>query len=573
VKKDGGKTSNEGDEEDWDLQDDLLQPSKVAIADDTNTYQLFGDRIFCAPQEDILEELYLSLGSPRLSTLVKENYETSREEPYSKIGPDTRHLILERLPLFLHEHPQSRTKVSFNWLNEEKNFIVKVFGKLLVTKSLHLGDIRNSEKHEASAVAKREGKGPIELWLAGNTQVDMYEVSTSLCRFIFEAPKVNDALLFMTILSTDLKALKRRGYNVDRILRQQKAERDAAEKARAETRASLISNPPKITVQDTPAKTPTKQTTILPPPAGTVTTAPPSTPLPPPPPTPGSTGLEQTSKPSRPRSTIHELGRLLRPNRSEASFSRPTSPPKGEDVLPPSKPVPSRRDVSPSPNANVPEGAPLSSKSGSSGAIVRSQPRQPGPTVTPLSNITNNIDMAIKACTPEKSVLLRNREEMQMVKESLDEGYCDVTGKTGDLDLIGTMGGIKVFAGPELPERQTLIQRKHDVLARFLHILNPLVEVYRIPQTSLHVFADSEGQLVAFNRSGSLFMNLRYYEAWHDRDVQRGDYTKAMISWYFTLAHEIAHNLVHPHNSEHEFYFSAICEAHLVPLSKLLPDS
>jgi hypothetical protein len=45
--------------------------------------------------------------------------------------------------------------------------------------------------------------------------------------------------------------------------------------------------------------------------------------------------------------------------------------------------------------------------------------------------------MAIKACTPEKSNLLKNREEMQMVKESLDEGYCDVTGRTGDLDLIG----------------------------------------------------------------------------------------------------------------------------------------
>lgn len=38
-------------------------------------------------------------------------------------------------------------------------------------------------------------------------------VSISLCRFIFESPKVNDALLFMTLLSTDLKALKRRGYN------------------------------------------------------------------------------------------------------------------------------------------------------------------------------------------------------------------------------------------------------------------------------------------------------------------------------------------------------------------------
>jgi hypothetical protein len=77
-------------------------------------------------------------------------------------------------------------------------------------------------------------------------------VSTSLCRFIFESPKVNDALLFMTILSTDLKALNDGDIMVlpathllpssrqqkveaadlfaiyqlvDRILRQQKAER------------------------------------------------------------------------------------------------------------------------------------------------------------------------------------------------------------------------------------------------------------------------------------------------------------------------------------------------------------
>jgi uncharacterized protein DUF3684 len=123
----------------------------------------------------LLLELHLFLGSPRLSSLIKENYEMSREDRHAKIGPDIRHLILERLPLFLHEHPQSRTKVSFNWLNEEKNFIVKVFGKLSVTKSLHHGNTHNSEKHEASAVANRDGRGPIELWLAGNTQVDMYE--------------------------------------------------------------------------------------------------------------------------------------------------------------------------------------------------------------------------------------------------------------------------------------------------------------------------------------------------------------------------------------------------------------
>ena len=39
---------------------------------------------------------------------------------------------------------------------------------------------------------------------------------------------------------------------------------------------------------------------------------------------------------------------------------------------------------------------------------------------------------------------------------------------------------------------------------------------------------------------------------------------------FFTLAHEIAHNLIEPHNSEHEFYFSAICEAHTLAFSRLI---
>jgi hypothetical protein len=62
---------------------------------------------------------------------------------------------------------------------------------------------------------------------------------------------------------------------------------------------------------------------------------------------------------------------------------------------------------------------------------------------------------------------MRGVEEMQVVRELLDEGYCDVTGRTGDLDhgqhvfnfvvdfLIPLqrqfhrqMGGIKGLAGP-----------------------------------------------------------------------------------------------------------------------------
>jgi len=44
--------------------------------------------------------------------------------------------------------------------------------------------------------------------------------------------------------------------------------------------------------------------------------------------------------------------------------------------------------------------------------------------------------------------------------------------------------------------------------------VNPLKEIYKLPDTSVHIFLDSEGAAIAFNRGGSLFLNLRYYETW-----------------------------------------------------------
>jgi hypothetical protein len=57
VKRGGGNLSASigGDIDDWYLQDELLQPSEVVIVDDTNARQLFGDRIFCAPQFKAIE--------------------------------------------------------------------------------------------------------------------------------------------------------------------------------------------------------------------------------------------------------------------------------------------------------------------------------------------------------------------------------------------------------------------------------------------------------------------------------------------------------------------------------------
>ncbi|EPQ50301.1 hypothetical protein GLOTRDRAFT_82416 [Gloeophyllum trabeum ATCC 11539] len=535
-----GSSNPDLDDDDWEYEYDLRKPEQIIVADEINSYRLFGESIFTAPQEDLLEEFYLDLGCPRLSRLVREDYKTRGEIHGSKMAAETRARVLERLPLFLHEHRHETLRITYNWLNSDNNFIVRTFGKLVVTKSMKYDNKLLSQEREASAAVKRDGNGPIQLWLAGNTQVDMYEVATSLCHHIFKNPRNNDALLFMTILSTDLKSLRRRGYNVDRILRQQQAEREAAYNAARERMAvetALVSD----SLPTASGGLPASESQIRDEPDGSSSPA---------------TDLTLANSPT-PEPTVQDSIRDQHPHQKALSNAHNTL----QNFM---------RKLNPRPQ-------PMASAPGGSTGL---QTKSPSSHVTPLSNITSNIETAVKACREEKSDLLNNRRQMQTVKESLDEGYCDISGYSRDLSRVGDMGGIPVFVSPDVLERyrsqgqkdpkRGFMEDKHDALARFIHVMQALREVYKLPAKSLHVFCDLGGELIAFNREGSLYLNLRYYEAWHDEEVRNGDMSKAFISWYFTLAHEIAHNLVHPHNSEHEFYFSAICEQYLVPFAQML---
>ncbi|KIP09762.1 hypothetical protein PHLGIDRAFT_102310 [Phlebiopsis gigantea 11061_1 CR5-6] len=549
------KTYTEFDEEDdWEYEYSLLTPDKVIIADDTNSFQLFGEAVFSCPQEDLLEDFYFELGSRRLSTLVKDEYKMSSEVKHTRKAAEVRTLILERLPLFLHEHTHTQTRVPFSWLNQDQNFVVRAFGKLTVVKSLLYDQKRVVKNQDASAIAFRDGRGPIQLWLAGNDQVDMYEVSTSLCRLLFEHPRASDALLFMTILSTDLRALRRRGYNgafvLDRILQRQKSQRRAAEDA---------------------AREHAKQTALVQPSPEEPAAPPFPVPQLPPPSDEKSSSASASDDTLIPQPTTHDNARSIRnsmltwkqkftgkPPTPRSSLDAPPMPgdfSTGAPLLPPPQPI---ADVG---NALLPPPRPSPSR-----------PMTPNAGITPTHNIATNIDAAIRACREEKGELFKSNiaRDMKVVKESLNDGYCDTSGQAIDLVLAGEMGGIKVFMSRDVPQPKEVLARKRESLARFVHIIHPLAKVYGLPTSSLHIFYDLTGGTIAFNRSASIFLNLRFFEAWHDAKVDRREMTEAYVSWYFSLAHEIAHNLVQPHNAEHEFWFSSICEKYMPAFVALL---
>ncbi|KZT61430.1 hypothetical protein CALCODRAFT_9895 [Calocera cornea HHB12733] len=520
---------------------ELRKADEIVIVDDASSYAMFSTHLYGAPQEDTLEAFYEQLGSQRLSRLVSESYKPQGMPERSPFAEKTRTLILERLPLFLHEHLTSESRLKLvikpNWLDDEANFRVLSVRSLRLTRQLHWNNMRYDHSTEASAGGTRQGRtGPVTLWVSSSDSLDWFEVSNVLCNIIFEAHTVNDSLLFSTLLSTDLRALRRRGYAVNRILQKQKVQEEAVQAQEREHRlqaeASTVGKPEQEKQLQRDASGPLNP------------------------------GFLNTMNKFKDRLQGRE------PSQAPSDIGKPGSPSNiGRPGAPP--PYPGQQAEFSDGDAPMPGGLPppLPDRPGQ---INRGRTPRPDQHVTPISNIEANLNQALAACRPESGNLLHNRQEMSEVREALDEGYCDASGAVGDMIFVGNVDRHRFYTKGVNDPRGVFNAKQHS-LQRFSSTIIFLIgELYGIPQTSLHIFFDMEGPLIAFNRNGSIFLNLRYYEAWHDADVQRGELTKALISWYFTLAHEIAHNLVQPHNSEHEFYFSSLCESKLPALAGLI---
>jgi len=65
-------------------------------------------------------------------------------------------------------------------------------------------------------------------------------------------------------------------------------------------------------------------------------------------------------------------------------------------------------------------------------------------------------------------------------------------------------------------EARSVLKIKSDSLARFIHVMKSLANVYDLDLTNLHIFYDTKGGPIAFNRNRSIFLNLCYYEAWRE---------------------------------------------------------
>lgn len=205
----------EEDDEPGMLVHALKRPSEVVIVDDANSHMLFASSLFFAPHEDLLEDgLYEQLGSVRLSSLVQEKYEAlGNLLDSTPRAHQVRSLVLERTPLFLFEKRHSAKgdiRHDADWLKNALEVVEVDGGGLRLTRHLRFGTLEDVNRQSASAMASMRGKR-LTLFIASNLEIDWFEVAMALNKFLLNRQRLQEVLLFMTLLSTSLRNLKRRG--------------------------------------------------------------------------------------------------------------------------------------------------------------------------------------------------------------------------------------------------------------------------------------------------------------------------------------------------------------------------
>ncbi|KAL2177867.1 uncharacterized protein P884DRAFT_284485 [Thermothelomyces heterothallicus CBS 202.75] len=503
----------------------LATADSIVILDDYISYRLFKEALLCAPEDDLLEAFYMALGSESLGSRVREELSVGQRTRDQSGAEWLRKHVLERSKLFLHEYSKDKRdaiKHDTQWL--EKNLQVTTVSSLALRRSLKGHAKTHQEKR--SAASSQTANGWMLYVAAEEKKPDMYQVGHAICQLLLKRPNQHAYFFFEPFLKLGLLELRARGYNVDRILRAKAAEARLVEEER---RRALEAEQRRIqerekewAAEDPPrdAVTPQRARDRMP---GSFDDSPePSTSagLPPP----------QQQRPKKGGSLFTNLSRRL-----------------GFDTSDDTPPSPTHSEL----DKFLPPPPPGSTGGGGSGT----KPTDDGNRVTSPATIQQNLLNAIKATRAHDSSTLFAPPHQTVVQEQTT--YCDSTPAQNIAFAAEAPRGMRVFLSKDHPGGSGQFVAAHvDGIARFEALLRDVAAVYGLSDRALHIFYDERGKTIAFNSNGSVFCNLRFWEQLHSREgMQSGQgRVEATTWWWVVVAHELAHNLVSVHGSEHSYY-------------------
>ena len=518
----------------------LAAPKDIVVLDDFISYRLFRTSLLCAPEEETLEQFYLSMGVPTLSDIVDEDVKIGPHSDNPSSASSLRKHIIERSKIFLYEyqrHSRDGVRHDARWLDQ--NLSVEMVRSVALRRSLQGKGQSHQEKRSAASVPARAGH---VLYVSTETKVDMYQVGQALCMLLLKRPNPQAYFFFEPFLKLELLDLKARGYNIDRILRAKAAEARIAEEER---RRALEKE--ESAIRDREREWATKA-------QGVSATAKQD---PTPPKMPGAFSDDPDSPegpgPSRHPSPPSWKGKGL--------FSQLTRR-LGIDHH--------RHDEQQDPSSTQDSGddTEKSTTEKESSGAGKSRQKDDGRVTAPAA-IQQNLLNAIKSTRAHGSSTLFAPPTTKEVKERAT--YCDSTSAHNLNFVAEAPRGMQIFLEKDVSvEPSEFLAAQTGAIGAFESLLADVNAVYGVSKTATHIYYDEAGSTIAFNQNGSIFCNLRFFLQLHAaqlRDANAGDAkAEATVWWWVVMAHELAHNLEKSHSAAHSFYTESFIQEYFAKM-------
>lgn len=497
-------------------------------------------------------------------------------------------MIFERTPIIIYQiitdNPQRRKELIHDERYVKQHLKVIQVKGLKITRTFKYTNEKNIQP--TTSCADRVNFG---IYISDSNDIDYYDIANSLCSLIFARVRFNDAIVVERYLTASLYNLRRKGVPVDRILNIKKQQEKAPPVVNTPTPPSTVASPSPPPPTSQPICSPilpkdldkyTKQVQevfsdcqesyirqllaqqnqdhvqnvinkllhedypkvkeqgkeVV-----------------------GSVTSEEEAILARQRAEEARLAaeRAMRKEKNSGFINR---------IFSWKQPVPTTStSVAPPQDNNVPSTTDIAKQIQDS--AKKPKLPQSETTITPnyTSNIRQNLKRAIHSCKPYAGQGIYSPPRINQVKESTQ--YCDST-PGQNLTYVGNVMGMEFYVHRSV-QPDDVLEQYGQAMARFTSVLTELSKVFELKLNSIQIFYDQEGPTIAFNSNGSLFMNLRYYLALHEPTKKEEEASKrkeAMIYWFMTMCHELAHNFVAEHSSQHEFYMSSFAENYLESL-------
>ena len=510
-----GMTTSKADDGTTRVIATLAKAEEIVIVDEPRLGVIFRENLVIAPERDDCEILYVALGSPHLSGLVRQKF-THRGSPITNETTDAlRTHIIERAGIFLtvpEITPQVQRKPDFL----AQNLRICRFDSLQVERSLVFGRIRATDTERVSAMVDTSVKGCL-LLVTDPKKVNWNQVAEALNGVMLRKTNRGVDLLFETILKENLEFLRFRGFAVDRLLNRQieeerlaKARKEAEEQERRREEKKRLERI-KLEAERLARETkPEVNGAIKPEMNGGL--------------------VKENATLGKQKGTLP--GAWTDDGGSDVDGAPP--PPYNELTKPRNQPPPVTFPTRPTRFMNSIKNAlgiphPPLGGLGSHGLPETGEPdhveggpqqgtpqtvQDTNPQHTSKSAIETQLIKAKNAVRPLNQNHLFAPSTSSLVQEA-PQAYCD---STSEQDLQSyrpnspTPWGLETFfVRTERDVFETMLGAHEADVHFFAGMLRSLAtDVFGVRADSFHLFYDSKKKAIAFNRSGSLFFNIAY---------------------------------------------------------------